>query len=96
MRIPQEKIDSLKNYPIEFKIQKLRLWSGLTQKQLAQVLGTSNVIVSNWETGKSIPSQQSLELIREFFGLSLDFFIADEIKLAKSKSLKFKKNKEES
>ena len=62
------------------KIQTLRKKRGLTQEEFANMLFVSRTAVSKWETGRGIPSMDSLQMIAKIFNLTLDSLIsADEI-----------------
>lgn len=53
-----------------------RVNRGLTQKELAQMLGISNKTLCSWEKGKSYPSVIQLQLLEKILGISyenLDF-----------------------
>lgn len=54
------------------KIKKLRKDRGLTQEQFAQQLFVSRTAVSKWETGRGIPSMESLQMIAKLYGVTLD------------------------
>ena len=57
--------DSLNLY-----LKKQRLKSGLTQSQVAEMLGYSNSqFVSNWERGKCLPAVSSLKELSSIFGI---------------------------
>jgi transcriptional regulator with XRE-family HTH domain len=47
---------------------------GLTQRQLAEILGKSDQAVSDWERGKSVPSltPPKMLLLCKTLGISLD------------------------
>lgn len=62
------------------KIQKLRKERGLTQEQFAEMLFVSRTAVSKWETGRGIPSMESLQMIAKIYGITLDELLqAEEI-----------------
>lgn len=62
------------------KIQKLRKEQGLTQEQFAKLLFVSRTAVSKWETGRGVPSMESLKMIAKLFDITLDQLVrADEI-----------------
>lgn len=62
------------------KIQALRKERGLTQEEFAKMIFVSRTAVSKWETGRGIPSMDSLQMIAKIFNLTLDSLIsADEI-----------------
>ena len=54
------------------KIQKLRKEHNLTQEQLAEQLFVSRTAVSKWETGRGMPSMESLQMIARLFSITLD------------------------
>ena len=54
------------------KIKQLRNKSGMTQEQLAAMLGISAQSVSKWETGIAMPDITLLPLLAECFGVSID------------------------
>lgn len=50
----------------------------MSQSDLAQALGTTQVTVSAWETGRSTPRPPMMQKIADYFGVSKDdiFFSA--------------------
>lgn len=54
------------------RLAELRRQRGLTQEELADRLYVSRAAVSKWESGRGLPSIDSLQAIARFFGLSLD------------------------
>ncbi len=54
------------------KLKDLRMEKGLTQKQLAQVLETTDDSIYSWERGRSQPSLEMLREIADYFQVSLD------------------------
>ena len=57
---------------INEQIVCLRRQKGVTQKELAQVLGVSCQAVSKWESSRCCPDIQLLPDIAQFFGVSID------------------------
>ena len=57
------------------RIKELRTESGITQKELAQKLGTTNSAVCDWEKGRTQPDLQMLAHIATFFGVSADYLL---------------------
>lgn len=53
---------------------------GMSQKQLAQLLGVTPISISRWECGECMPSIKNLRRMSELFGKSLDYLIADTTK----------------
>jgi transcriptional regulator with XRE-family HTH domain len=68
-------INALKSYPLSYKIEKLRLRSGMTQRDFAKEIGCSYTALSSWELGKRTPLKIYLEKIIMYFGLPMDFFM---------------------
>ena len=54
------------------KLQQLRKEKGMTQEQLAKELYVSRTAISKWESGRGYPSIDSLKLIAEYFGVTVD------------------------
>lgn len=57
----------------KISLEAARVNAKLTQKELAKILGVSNVTVVNWESGKTEPSASQLRRISELSGIPLDF-----------------------
>ena len=60
---------------IAVQIRKHRTESGLSQKDLADKIYVTRQTVSNWENGKSYPDIQSLLLLSQLFGVTVDQLI---------------------
>ena len=60
------------------KLQQLRRAAGLTQEELAEKLFVSRTAVSKWESGRGLPSIDSLKAISRFFSVSLDDLLSGE------------------
>lgn len=54
------------------KIYSLRMAKGMTQEQLALVLGISPAAISKWERNLSLPSVETLWALADFFDCSID------------------------
>lgn len=67
-------IHQLKNYPIGYRLQKLRWRNGLTQYEFAQLIGCSQSAVSMWENEICKPYGQTLEKIVRLYDLPQNFF----------------------
>ena len=63
----------MKEINIEKNITDLRKKKGITQEQLALALNFSPQAVSKWETNTSQPDTQTLPLIADYFGVSVDY-----------------------
>ena len=57
---------------INEQIAVLRKKKGMTQEQLATVLGVTNQSVSKWESGQCCPDIGLLPRLAEYFGVSMD------------------------
>lgn len=63
------------NENLNLQISKLRKAKGITQNELANVLGISFQSVSKWENGNAYPDITMLPLISQYFGVSVDFIL---------------------
>ncbi len=53
-------------------IKELRIKKGLTQVQLAKLCDVHQTAVSQWEKGRTDPDKDSLKILSEVFGVSVD------------------------
>ena len=62
---------------MEFKdrLKEIRLNKKLTQKEIAEKLGTSQPSYQNWEKGTRKPSRITLQKIATFFNVSTDYLL---------------------
>ena len=68
----------VKEINISKNITDLRKKKGITQEQLAVGLNISPQAVSKWETNTSQPDTQTLPLIADYFGVSIDYLFYGE------------------
>jgi transcriptional regulator with XRE-family HTH domain len=61
-------------FDIGLKIKQLRQSHQLGQKALADKLSVTVSTISNWETGRRMPSIEDLNAVAQVFGLSLSYF----------------------
>lgn len=54
-----------KPLPEEFDIAEARKRKGLTQAQLAELVGVDQALVSRWESGRVKPNAESMQKLRE-------------------------------
>ena len=54
-------------------LKSLRLDDGLTQRELGKKLGLSGSAISMYERGEREPELEVLEVIADFFNVSIDF-----------------------
>lgn len=59
-------------YDISHKIKLLRINKGLSQKQLADLLGVNSSVVSKYETSAVVPSIAVIKKLTKVFGISSD------------------------
>ena len=59
-------------------IAALRTDAGMTQLKLAEVLSYSDKAVSKWERGEALPDVVVLKSIADYFGVSVDYLLAEE------------------
>ncbi len=60
------------------KLQALRKQKQLTQEELAQELFVSRTAISKWESGRGMPSIDSLKEISRLFEISIDDLLSSE------------------
>ncbi|GAE89777.1 helix-turn-helix domain-containing protein [Acetivibrio straminisolvens] len=65
------------------QIKKYRNDMSLTQDELAEKVYVSRQTISNWENGKSYPDINSLVLLSEVFGTSIDNLIKGDVEIMK-------------
>lgn len=53
-------------------IKNLRTQHGLSQAQLAAICGVHQTAVSQWEQGRTTPDTNSLRLLAEYFGVTME------------------------
>ena len=59
------------------RIKELRTKKGIYQKDLAQKLQIATSTVAMWETGKREPSLETVRMIADVFGVSVDSLLRD-------------------
>lgn len=77
---------------IDQKIVQLRTARGISQEQLAELLGVSRQSVSKWEMGQTLPQIDKVLQLSEIFSVSTDELLREKIDLSKL-SVEKKKNK---
>lgn len=68
--------------PKQLKANRERL--GLSQEETAKRIFVSRQTVSNWETGKTCPDVQSLLLLSNLFGVSIDELVKGDVETMKN------------
>lgn len=57
------------------RIKELREAKGIQQKELAIDIGVSQPTVSDWESGRKVPSAKSTQKLADYFGVSVDYLL---------------------
>ena len=57
------------------RLRELRLEKGLSMKQLAKELNTTDAAISNWENGINEPKISYLISMSKFFNISTDYIL---------------------
>ena len=60
---------------INDRIKLLRTSNGVTQKQLADILGVAEVSLQRFEYGSARPSLDTLISLADYFNVSLDYLV---------------------
>ena len=81
----KEKEFTMKDFCEIFKA--LRKEKGLTQDQIAEILGTSPQTISRWETGTSCPDITMLPAIASYFDITTDELLGIKKPVKKQKIL---------
>ena len=61
-----------KGYIMKFNFKTLRQQANLTQTKAAQLLNVTQATISNWESGKSLPSIKTLFAVAKLYKCSVD------------------------
>ena len=57
------------------RIQSLRKAKGISQEQLADVVGVSRQAVSKWESEQTIPDLEKIIIMSDYFGVTTDYIL---------------------
>lgn len=69
------------------KLLNLRTQYGYSQEALAEKLNVSRQAISKWELGTTLPETDKVITISEFFDVSTDYLLKDNISLNNNESL---------
>ena len=58
-------------------LRKLRRERGLTQLALQTKTGIEQALLSKYETGQRVPPTETLILLADFYGVSIDYLLDD-------------------
>ncbi len=64
-------------------IKQLRKDKELSQDELGKIFNISGPAVSKWETGQTEPDNKTLKMIANFFGVTTDYLLGNEIQANK-------------
>ena len=59
-------------------LKQLRKENNMTQEQLGERIGVTNKTISRWETGNYMPPVESLVLLSDLYGISINELLAGE------------------
>ena len=59
----------------EQRLYRLRKERGISQEELADIVGVSRQAVQKWESGASQPNMDNLVAISTYFGVTLDYLL---------------------
>lgn len=57
------------------KIRELRAEKGMSQRELARLVGIKQANISRWEAGSVIPNVLDVWILADFFGVSIDYIV---------------------
>lgn len=57
------------------RLHHLRRKHHLSQEQVAELVNTTRQTISQWETGKSVPSLENLNILARHYGVTLDYLV---------------------
>lgn len=59
------------------KLKEARKKNGLSQEELAELIGVSRAAVAKWETGKGLPDIENLKAAAGLLDVSIDYLLED-------------------
>lgn len=66
-------------YAFRQNLIRLRDKNGLSQEQLAEMLGVSRTAVAKWEAGHGMPKLKNIVILAKLFEISLDELLLEEM-----------------
>lgn len=69
------------------KLLALRTQHKYSQEALAEKLNVSRQAISKWELGTTLPETEKVIALSEFFGVSIDYLLKDNVKLNQTESM---------
>lgn len=55
----------------------------LSQMALSKLIGVSQQTIGSWETGRTNPDPEMIKVLAEFFGVTTDYLLGNDIETAK-------------
>jgi len=74
-----QKLYHKKGVKMMLRVRELREAKGIQQKELAIDLSVSQPTISDWESGRKVPSARSTQKLADYFGVSVDYLLGREI-----------------
>ncbi|MBQ7874604.1 MAG: helix-turn-helix transcriptional regulator [Oscillospiraceae bacterium] len=78
------------------KLKELRMQKGISQAKLARDIHISRSAVAKWENGLGLPSEDSLNILSEYFEINVSELLpnknSEESLVSKNKTIKIQKN----
>ena len=59
------------------KLKEARKKTGLTQEELAELIGISRAAVAKWETDNGLPDIENLKAVAKLLDVSIDYLLDD-------------------
>lgn len=60
---------------MSYRFKEARIQSGISQKDAAEQLQVSAATVNNWESGRRLPTIDTLEKMADLYGVSTDYLL---------------------
>ena len=60
---------------LSLRIKELRKEKGIRQSELAKLLHVSQQAVGSWETGRTIPGADTLNILADYFNVTTDYLL---------------------
>ncbi|MCF0114253.1 MAG: helix-turn-helix domain-containing protein [Erysipelotrichaceae bacterium] len=77
------------------RITKIRKQKGLSQNELADMIGISAQAISKWENGRNLPDIENLLILAELLNVPYEYFLMDEEEVALTYPIRARYFKEE-
>ena len=58
-----------------YRLKEMRMEKNLSQKKLAEILGTNNSSICDWECGRTEPSIDMIIKICKYFNINSDYML---------------------